>query len=226
MKSFIETDIRLDTLEQLLADLAKAIGPTCEVILHDLRKLESSVIAVSGDVTRRKVGAPMTDLGLRILRKGDLEHNFINYSSTSADSKRLRSSTLIIRDSKGKPIAFVCLNFDISNLIILRKVIDASFPAGLLKDEETLQKSSEETFPSDVQDILQSTVSDVIRKIDKPIRIMNKQEKLRIIELLDEAGIFGIKKAHFHVASALNTSRYTIYNYLNEVRHRNLATQR
>jgi len=224
MKLSIETDIRLDTLKQLLADLAEAIGPGYEVILHDLRTLESSVIAVSGDVTRRKVGAPMTDLGLRLLRKGNLEHNFINYSSTSADGKHLKSSTLIIRNSKGKPIAFVCLNFDISNLIILRKLIDASFPTGLLKYKETLQKNLGETFPSDVQDILQLTVSGILSKLDKPVRIMNKQDKLRIIEMLDEAGIFGIKKAHSYVASVLNTSRYTIYNYLNEVRHRNLVT--
>ncbi len=168
----------------------------------------------------------MTDLGLRILREGNLGSNLVNYSATSADGKHLRASTLIIRDSRGKPIAFVCINFDLSNLTILRKLIDTSFPKGFPINDNELCKSSEETFPSDVEEILKSTVAKVLGTLGKPVEIMNKQDKLRAVKLLDEAGIFAIKKAHFYVASVLNTSRYTIYNYLNEVRHRNLAGRR
>ena len=221
MKTSIETDIRLDTLKQLVPELVKAIGLSCEVILHDVRNLDSSCIAISGDVTGRKIGAPMTDLGLRMLRKGDSTSNLINYSSTSSNGKLLRSSTLVIRNRKGTPIALMCINFDLSTLSILRDVIKSTFPVDFPTIDD-VDASSEETFPSDVQELLKSTVSEVLSSLDKPISIMNKQDKLRVVELLDGMGVFAIKKAHYYVASVLNTSRYTIYNYLNEIRHRNL----
>jgi len=225
MKETGELEIRLDTLKQLISGLAKAIGPSCEVLLHDLRNLDSSCIAISGDVTGRKVGAPMTDLGLRILRAGDKASNLINYSSASSDGKLLRSSTFIIRNSRGQPIAFVCLNFDMSTMNLLRDMIDSSFPTNLPPGDIALNQDAKETFPRDVHEILKSTVSDILKKFDKPVSIMKKQDKLKVVEMLDEAGIFGIKNSHNYVASVLNTSRYTIYNYLNEIRQRGLTAK-
>lgn len=218
MKESIETDIRLDTLKQLVSEFAKAIGPSCEVVLHDLQNLDSSCVAISGDVTRRRVGVPMTDLGLRLLKRGDHASNLINYSSTSSSGKPLRSSTFIIRNSKGKPIAFVCINFDLSTLSILRDVINSSFPTDLPPGDVALTQDTREIFPRDVQEILKSSVADVLKKFDKPISIMKKPDKLKVVELLDEAGIFAIRNSHNYVAALLNTSRYTIYNYLNEIR--------
>ncbi len=213
-----EIDIRLDTLKQLVSELAKAIGPACEVILHDLRNLDSSCVAISGNVTGRKVGAPMTDLGLRILKKGEQASNLINYSSTSSDGRPLKSSTIIIRNSINKPIAFVCINSDLSTLFILRDVINSSFPTDLPTSEVALNIDTEETYPREVQEILKSAVAEVLKRFDKPISIMKKRDKLQVVELLDEAGIFAIKNAHYYVASLLGTSRYTIYNYLSEIR--------
>lgn len=219
-----ETDIRLDTLKQLVSELAKAIGPACEVILHDLRNLDSSCVAISGNVTGRTVGAPMTDLGLRILKKGEQVSNLINYSSTSGNGKLFRSSTFVIRNSKNKPVAFVCINFDLSTLFILRDVINSSLPTDLPTGETVLNTDTKETYPREVQDILKSIVAKVLKRFDKPISIMKKRDKLQVVGLLDEAGIFAIKNSHYYVASVLGTSRYTIYNYLNEMRQHTKTT--
>ena len=214
-----ETEIRLDTLKQLVSELAEAIGPACEVLLHDLRNLDSSCVAISGNITGRKVGAPMTDLGLRILKRSEQASNLINYSSTSGNGKPLRSSTIIIRNSINKPIAFVCINFNLSTLFILRDVINSSFPTDLPTSEVALNTDMKETYPREVQEILKSAVAEVLKRFDKPISIMKKRDRLQVVELLDEAGIFAIKNSHYYVASLLGTSRYTIYNYLSEIRH-------
>jgi predicted transcriptional regulator YheO len=220
MKQNNETDIRLDTLEQLVSVVAKAISPACEVLLHDLRDLDSSTIAVSGDVTGRKVGAPMTDLGLRILRRGKQSSHLINYSSKSSDGRSLRSSTFIIRNSKGKPIAFVCINFNLTTAHLLQDLINSSFLVDLPSGDVILDEETKETYTTDVREILKLTVADVLRKSDRPVSIMNKRDRLKVVEMLDEAGIFAIKNSHSYVATVLNTSRYTIYNYLNEIKHR------
>ena len=160
----------------------------------------------------------MTDLGLRLLRKGKHGSNLMNYYSTSADGKPLRSSTFIIRNSRNQPIAFVCFNLDLSYLSPLREVIDSFFPVNLPTGDDILRSDMKETFPRDVQEILKSTVSEVLRKVNNSVNLMRKSGRLRVVELLDEAGVFAIKKAHYYVASVLGTSRYTIYNYLNETR--------
>lgn len=219
-----ETDIRLDTLKQLVSELAKAIGPACEVILHDLRNLDSSCVATSGNVTGRKIGAPMTDLGLRVLKRSGQASNLINYSSTSSDGRPLKSSTIIIRNSINKPIAFVCMNFDLSTLFILRDVINSSLLTDLPTSEVALDTDTKETYPKEVQEILKSAVAEVLKRFDKPISIMKRRDRLQVVELLDEAGIFAIKNSHYYVASLLGTSRFTIYNYLSEIRQRAKTT--
>ena len=112
-----------------------------------------------------------------------------------------------------------------STVDLLRDMIDSSFPTNLPPGDIVLNQDTKETFPRDVQEILKSTVAEVLKKFDKPISIMKKQDKLKLVKLLDEAGIFGIKNSHNYVASVLNTSRYTIYNYLNEIRQRGLTAK-
>ena len=50
--------------------LAKTLGPDAEVVLHDFANPQSSIIAAEGSVTGRRVGGPVPDLLLRLLRQG------------------------------------------------------------------------------------------------------------------------------------------------------------
>lgn len=47
---------------------------------------------------------------------------------------------------------------------------------------------------------------------------MQKEHKLKIVEVLDEKGVFLIKGAVDDVANAIGVSRYSVYNYLDEIR--------
>jgi len=83
--------------------IAKTFGKDCEVLLHDANNLESSIIMIeNGHVTGRKAESPMTDLGLYFL-KSDLfkDTEFIaNYQTESKDEKKLKSTSIFIRDEK------------------------------------------------------------------------------------------------------------------------------
>jgi len=81
-----------------------------------------------------------------------------------------------------------------------------------------LNTDTKETYPREVQEILKSAVAEVLKRFDKPISIMKKRDRLQVVALLDEAGIFAIKNSHYYVASLFGTSRYTIYNYFSELR--------
>lgn len=54
----------------LIKGIAKALGPNCEVVLHDLYDVEHSLVAIENNhITGRKIGDPSTNLGLEVLRK-------------------------------------------------------------------------------------------------------------------------------------------------------------
>lgn len=43
---------------QLVEGIFQMLGSRYEVILHDLSHVESSIVALAGDVTHRKIGGP------------------------------------------------------------------------------------------------------------------------------------------------------------------------
>ena len=52
--------------------LAATFGRDCEVVLHDVSDLTSSVIAIAnGHVTNRRIGSPATDLLVSIVERSD-----------------------------------------------------------------------------------------------------------------------------------------------------------
>ena len=205
----------LAVLKELAPSLAKTLGDDAEVVLHELSHPQDSVIAIAGNVTGRKVGAPLTDLVLRLMRQGKLDEDLINYPNRTPSGKELRSSTIFIRDEKGEPIGCLCINFDLSKLMVAKSVIDS------LCRTESFGSESHETFPHDVETMLHSSIEEFITQQGIPVSLMKKEDKLRTVEHLDEQGIFLIRGSVATVARALGVSRYTIYNYLDEIRDRN-----
>jgi predicted transcriptional regulator YheO len=201
----------LALLKELVPGLARALGSGTEVVLHELSHPEDSVIAIAGDVTGRRVGAPLTDFVLHLLRQGKLE-DVINYPSQTADGKILRSSTVFVKDEHGKVVACLCINFDLTRWMVAKHVID-----GYCRTE-SLAPETAETFSQDVEGLLTLSMEQVIAEEGVPVAMMKKENKLHVVKALDDQGIFLIKGAVDSVARFLDVSRYTVYNYLQETR--------
>jgi len=104
-------------LEVVLEGIGVAFGSNCEAVLHSLEDTSCSIIKiVNGHVTGRKVGSPLTDFGIEILKKADeLEKDVIgSYYSRLNDGRLFKSVTMVIRNTQGKPIGFICINIDLS----------------------------------------------------------------------------------------------------------------
>jgi predicted transcriptional regulator YheO len=205
----------LESLKQIIEDLVKAIGIPCEIVLHNLRDPSCSIIAIAGDITGRKVGSPLTDLGLRLLHLGYLQENLIAYPTTAPDGRPLRSSTLYIRDEFGEVIGSLCVNVDLTYWTVMNRLIAE------LCDTKPMLRSGEavaETFEDNVTDVLRKSVEHAIEGCGKPVPLMEKTEKLEVVRMLEDAGIFLIRGSVDYVADALGVSRPTVYNYLAELR--------
>lgn len=205
----------LKSMIPLVEGLARTFGKHCEVVLHEIKGSKKSIVAIyNGHITGRSIGSPMLDVGIEAIRKGNDADNILNYKNKSSDGKALKSSTMFVRDENEKIIGCLCINIDVSEFVVAQKVF-----------EEILQTDSKEEVSmtgdapnNNVNDVLINIVAVTLDNYGKPVAYMNKEEKVSIVKKLDDQGAFLIKGAIDYVAKILCVSRYTIYNYLDEIR--------
>jgi len=204
----------LEAIAQIIPSLQMMLGSRQEVILHDLSHVESSIVIIEGNVTRRKIGGPATDYLLKLLREGgDGADNSVNYKTVLPDGRILRSSTIFIRDEQGKIIGSLCFNQELTDYIVAKNLIEESTAFG-----QTEIEPPRETFAQDIGEVMESVVDAEVSLLQKPVAYMQKEDKLGIVARLEQKGVFAIKNAVEFVADSLGVSNFTIYNYLKEVR--------
>jgi len=204
----------IESLKFLVDGIAETFGSRCEVVLHDLEVLDRSIVKIAnGHVTGRTIGGPITDEGLKFLKSGRQENLLINYSSVTKNGKPLKSSTFIFRNNKGKPTAAICINIDMTDLMNFDKMIKDMF-----KISEEKKEKSMETFEGDIVSTLNGIADKTINKAGKTILSMDKRDKIEIIRELEDQGFFLIKGAIKLIASKLRVSKFTVYNYLEQIR--------
>ena len=215
-------DFLIESLKILVDGIAETFGSRCEVVLHDLRNLDRSIVKIAnGHVTGRTVGGSITDQGLKYLRSGSKDDLLVNYLCTTKDGRRLKSSTVIFKNDKNQPIAAFCINFDITDILDFNMVIEDIFRIS----EEMQQAGPIETFEGDIASTLNQIADNTIRKAGKTIPSMGRKDKIEIVRQLEDQGFFLIKGAIKLIAGRLNVSKFTIYNYLEQIRSENQSSK-
>jgi predicted transcriptional regulator YheO len=207
----------LSNLRTLAHAIAAIFGDICEVVIHDLSdrsNLDHTIVALAGNITQREVGGPPTDVLLRKLRSHDQLSDFTIYESTTRDGKILKSSTAFIRDERGTIIGAFCVNLDVTRLVNAKAILETLCST----QSDGAKPDSPEVFASRVGETLDSIIDDAVRRSGKPIAHMDKDDKVELVRYVELRGGFLIRRAVDQVAKRLGVSRYTVYNYLNEVR--------
>src|SRR5687767_6198078 len=109
-----ERDAIIAALTPVADGLVATFGPVCEVVLHDYRRPEGSVVAVAGSVTGRTVGGAMSEIGMRVLARGDEAADELNYVTRTGNGVLVKSSTMVLRDSAGAVFGALCVNVDVT----------------------------------------------------------------------------------------------------------------
>lgn len=209
--------INLEFLKRLAKGLVSVFGQRCEVVIHDFTDITQSVIHVEGDVTHRSIGAPITDLVFRLVNEfGDDVSDKIGYKNTTDDGRVLKSSTFFVRDDKGKLEGCFCINFDATDFLFLATAFKEFNPFDNNTNGENgdLKERYAKSFPETMESVIDNAVS----QSGKIPTMMDRKEKKQLIQKLDKGGVFDIKGAVNYMAKVLGASKYTIYNYLKEVR--------
>jgi predicted transcriptional regulator YheO len=218
---------RLAAVIDMVPSLAATIGRASEVVVHDLSKVPNSIVAIAGNLTGRAVGGPMTDLLISAVSKGTTA-DLINYHTETADGRLMRSSTIFVRDADGVAIGCLCINIDVTSWADLADIAAWNLGTGSIPGThgDTAEVPADlgprgnrpEAFPSDMGELREALVAKAIEGVGVPVDLMQKQHKKRVVQALDADGFFLIKGSVSYLARALHVTRYSIYNYLNEIR--------
>lgn len=232
---------QLLTLSQVVPTIALALGSRAEVVLHDLSRLPNSIVAVGGSLTQRSVGGPMTDLMLRRIRSKQTD-DLLRYRVTHGD-QIFQASTIFLRHPDGVPYGCLCINIDVTDLVRVSALTQnfigfvdglarggvspaggGSSPVPALQPESVTHggaedaSDSEETYPQTVHELAESVVERSVRRIGIPVSLMKKEHKLEVVRAAEMSGLFLMRAAADSLAQRLQVSRYTIYNYLAEIK--------
>lgn len=208
---------------KLIADLIAAqYGTSTEVVIHDFTEELDHTIAyiVNGHVTGRKVGDAPTqsflvymnlDKPRRVMEK-------VRHVSHLPDGRVIRSSTANFFDTDGTLNSSLCINQDITNFTALENAVKGLSDAGFF-DSNVLSSYNEfDLPPSSIHGMMDNIISEALASIGTPPDKMNKEAKIKLLRILDERGVFLIQKSGQKVCDLLGISKFTLYNYLEEVR--------
>ena len=202
-------EAELPAVFTFLARVAKAIvatvGPDCEVVVHDLRQPDHSVVAISGQLTGRHVGAPVPDPELlpgEVDKFADDELR--RYGSTSA-GRELLASTVWIRDPQNHIVGALCINLDTAGLRAARDLIDRRL------GHDRLSAHPLATFASSVPDLARLAVESVLGDGRASRQRVRGADRIELVRRLDAEGVFALRGAANAIAAELGISRATIY---------------
>lgn len=201
---------KLELLRQVAAGIAAQFGSNCEVAIHDLsRDPDRSIVFIAnGHVSGREVGDGASNVVMEQLRTQDPEpKDHLCYLTKTPDGKILKSSTVYIRDRKGKVSAILAINYDISRLILMEEALHDLTSTG----EEV---PSEPERITNVSDLLDELIQQSVALVGKPAAVMNKEDKVKAIQFLSQNGAFLITKSGDKVAKYFGISKYTLYSYI------------
>ncbi|WP_410662293.1 transcriptional regulator [Amycolatopsis sp. lyj-84] len=207
-----EQDAILDALAPVADGIAATLGSFCEVVVHDFRRPEKSVVAIAGSVTDRSVGGSMSEIGMGLLARGDEAEDQLNYVTRTASGKLVKSSTMLLRDSGGSVFGALCVNLDVTVLGQLRTLV------GELADVGTATETPTTTFGDDVDAVVAAIVDEHQLRLNKPWAALSREERLDLFRSLHARGAFAVRRAVPQVAARIGISRASAYNYLSEIR--------
>ena len=211
---------KLHFLKQLAHGLAAQFGNSCEVVIHDLTKkdLDKSIVYIeNGHVSNRHTGDGPSGIVLETLRSdpGKVKDK-LAYLTRTDDGRILKSSTLYIRNEEGKIVYIFSMNYDITTLLAAESSIRGLVQTEPEDSHRDDTSDSPQRITHNVTELLDQLIEQAIARVGKPVAMMNKDDKVAVVQYLNNAGAFLITKSGDKVSSLLGISKFTLYSYMDK----------
>lgn len=184
------------------------------------------IAIANGHISGRGVGSsvlegPQNDKGFaaatRIKSKEGAVHSIVeDYVTVTAYGRELRSASAIFRDASGEPFATLCLNADLSGFQAAH-----GWLSQMLKPMVSVAAPSVPAAPAESQ--MDTLMQEIISEAVGPggsAEAMKREEKIEAVGAMQRRGLFIVKGGVERAAAALGVSRFTVYNYMEQLRRR------
>ncbi len=212
----------LQTLIMVSEMIAKTFGENCEVVIHDLATCE--IVAIfNPEVTGRKIGDKNSETICTYLKSMNHTTNeMIAYpSKVSFKGENMKSSTLSIPDAEGTPIYTICINFDTKDFIYAERALEAikgfvsTQPFQFVEDVPPHKPISEQH----INEYTMQLISTIMQNYARPFNLNSKPARLKLLEELNQKGIFTVRDSVSVVCDMLGISQASLYVYLREIKN-------
>ncbi|PAM55580.1 hypothetical protein CEJ63_21770, partial [Acinetobacter baumannii] len=130
-----EQDKVLQNFRAIADAIATLFFPHAEAVLHDLRTQKVDYIA--NNLSKRAIG---DDSALEDMLSDDVrEVNIGPYEKLNWDGQKIRSLSTVLHDHKGRPLAVLCINLNISLFENAKAALDLFLsPSKLIPQPDSL----------------------------------------------------------------------------------------
>ncbi|KAF2406612.1 Predicted transcriptional regulator YheO, contains PAS and DNA-binding HTH domains [Pseudomonas antarctica] len=188
--------------------IATLFFPHAEVVLHDLRTQKVDYIA--NNLSKRALG---DDSSLEDMLSDDVsEVNIGPYEKLNWDGQKIRSLSTVLHDHKGRRLALLCINLNISLFENAKAALDLFLsPSKLIAQPDSL-------FRDDWQERINTFLHAWMRERQLSLNLLTRDHKRELVLALHAEGAFKGKSASNYVANVLGMGRATVYKHLKELK--------
>ncbi|HLQ83093.1 MAG TPA: helix-turn-helix domain-containing protein [Pseudogracilibacillus sp.] len=195
--------------------LGDVLGDDAEIIVSNVEKMEIAFIYNSSDYKQIGDGLPEIEKNI-IERKLFEEKDFIiNYRAFSSSKEKLRSSSYFVKKHSGELTNIITINYKVDKLIEFRHTLNQLING--TSNENREEEQFQESFNHSFADLMEETIQSTISQFGVSPERLSHTEKLELVQLLDQKGVFLLKGSIPELAKILCTSETSIYRYINDV---------
>jgi len=212
-------DLTLESLVMIAHGIARQFGNDCEVCIHDLQAndLEHTICyIINGHVSGRKIGDGASKIvleTLEALKKGDNVSDHLGYRTHTSDGRILKSSTIFLKDESGKYRFILGINHDMTNFMNAQSAL-----SNIVENIETTGEDIYGQIPLSVNDLLDNLIEQSVKLVGKTPALMTKDEKVKAIKFLQDAGAFLITRSGDKISQFFGISKFTLYSYIDQAK--------
>lgn len=170
-------------------------------------------------MTGRHVGGPVTDFVLRLLKENASPDDAVGYMAHARNGKTLKSSTVFIKDARGRPVGVFCVNMDVSILKAAdNQIAELTAPSTRIEVEKSFSPDLPELLGDMIQESLEHVMN--VKSLDGDYNGLAKAQRQAVLADLETRGALRIRNAVPALADLFKVSRYTIYKDIRSAREK------
>ena len=195
--------------------ISEKFSPYLEVIIHDLRDPEHSIIAIfNSHITGRKIGDGTSDIGYKKLAN-ELPDKIVNYENISPSGSKMKSSSLTIRDEHNKIIGSMAFNFDLAPFENIQEFFNTITKTNISQLGDFPKQ--EQFFMWDIRDELEQELNKYIIANRLQGKALTKKDKLNVVSIMNKRGHIKKRGSVSILSELLAITRPTLYKYIKDI---------